>query len=99
MGNTHAHTVSNEPSHKLKYFIIFLIVTILIVFDVFVVKSGLPYSTKAGVIIASCVAKVFIELFFYMHLKDETKWMMLIASVPVLSVILAIVLVLEGAYR
>lgn len=97
MNSTHVQT--EVVSHKTKYLIVFILVALLIVFDVFVVKSQLVYSTKAAIIIASCVAKVFIELYFYMHLKEETVWLKVIAAVPVLAIITAIVLMLEGAYR
>jgi heme/copper-type cytochrome/quinol oxidase subunit 4 len=54
---------------------------------------------KSSSLILLAVGKAFIVAFFYMHLKDETRWLKFIAAVPISAAIYATVVILESIYR
>jgi len=93
-----AHT--EHKSHKKEYFVIFFVLAILTVLEVGVAEiPGIDKVIKAVSLTLLAVAKALIVAMYYMHLKDETKWLKFIASIPLLAAVFATVLCLEGYFK
>lgn len=93
-------THSEHKSHKKEYFIIFIILGVLTILEVGVAEiNGIDTLTKGASLTLLAVAKALIVAMYYMHLKDETKWLKFIASIPVLAAVFATVLCLEGYFK
>ena len=92
--NDHGH-----KSHTTEYVVIFFILTILTVVELLIPGLNTPYIYKATSLVGLAVGKACIVAYFYMHLKEETAWLKLIAAVPVSAVIFAVVVILEAMYR
>ena len=43
-----------------------------------------------------CFAKAFVVAYWYMHLKEENKWLKFIAAIPISAFIYAVVVILES---
>ena len=54
---------------------------------------------KASTLTFLAILKAFAVAWWFMHLKDETFWVKLIAAVPFSAVLFVIVVVLESVYR
>jgi cytochrome c oxidase subunit 4 len=91
---THAH-----KSHTKEYIAVFFILTILTIVELMIPGLNTPYHYKAAGLIGLAFGKACIVAYFYMHLKEETRWLKLIAAVPLTAVIYAVGLILESAYR
>lgn len=95
MGQSHAHT-----SHKKEYIIIFFVLGILTVLELLVPGlKNTSYTMKASALVGLAIAKAFVVAYFYMHLKEETRWLKFIAAIPITAALYAVVLVLEGMYH
>jgi cytochrome c oxidase subunit 4 len=94
-GETHAHV-----SHKKQYFIIFFILAALTALEIWVAEvHGISKINKGASLTFLAVGKAFLVAYYYMHLKEETKWMKLIAAVPIMAGVYATVLCLEAIYK
>jgi len=89
-----AHT-----SHKKEYFIVFLLLAVLTLLELKVPGLSIAYFLKASSLCLLAVGKAFLVAYFYMHLKQETKWLRFIAAIPISAAIYAIVLILESMNR
>lgn len=104
MSDNHAHSHSHEhhehKSHKKEYLIIFLILAVLTAIEIWVAEiPGISKFGKGSSLTLLAVGKAFIVAFYYMHLKEETKWLKFIAAVPILAGVYATVLCLEAIYK
>lgn len=95
-GHNHAHV---HKSHTKEYVIVFLVLTFLTVLELMIPDLKTAYAYKAAGLIGLAVAKAVIVAYFYMHLKEETRWMKLIACIPISAAFYAVGLVLESMYR
>jgi caa(3)-type oxidase subunit IV len=89
-----------HKSHFKEYMLVFLALTFLTAVEL--VIPGLEEASvffKSSSLILLAVGKAFIVAFFYMHLKDETRWLKFIAAVPISAAIYATVVILESIYR
>lgn len=96
------HNSSNEvhKSHKKEYFIIFFALAVLTVIEVYVAEmQTIAKLAKNTAITGLAIGKAFLVAYFYMHLKEETKWLKFIAAVPISAVIFTVVVVCESLYR
>lgn len=93
-GHDHAH-----KSHTMEYIVIFIILTVLTGVELLIPGLSTPYAYKAAGLIGLAAGKACIVAYFYMHLKEETAWLKLIAAVPISAVIFAVALILESSYR
>lgn len=90
----HAH-----KSHTKEYIIVFFVLTFLTLLELKIPELDTVYAYKAFGLIGLAIGKALIVAYYYMHLKEETRWLKLIAAVPISAAIFAIVLILESAYR
>ncbi len=101
--NNHTHSEHAKhvhKGHKKEYFFIFVLLTFLTAVEIWVAEiPGLSKLGKGSALTFLAVGKAFIVAFFYMHLKDETKWLKFIAAVPITAGIYATVLCLEAIYK
>jgi len=92
----HAH---EHKSHTKEYIIVFFVLTFLTVLELMIPGLDTKYAYKATGLISLAVGKALVVAYFYMHLKEETKWMRIIAAVPISAALFAVVLILETMYR
>jgi cytochrome c oxidase subunit 4 len=93
----HAH---EHKSHKKEYLVIFLILAVLTGIEIWVAEiPGLSKFAKGSSLTFLAVGKAFLVAYYYMHLKEETKWTKLIAAVPIMAGVYATVLCLEAIYK
>lgn len=95
----HNHESHQHPSHTKEYIIVFFVLTALTVLELFIPGLKTQYSYKVVGLVGLAVGKALIVAYFYMHLKEETRWMKLIAAVPITAVLYAVGLILESMYR
>ncbi len=88
-----------HKSHKKEYFIIFIALTLLTVIELVIPNMKVSYFAKASSLTGLALGKAFLVGYFYMHLKEETKWLKFIALIPISAFIYAVVVVLESLYR
>lgn len=86
-------------SHTKEYIIVFIVLAVLTVLELFIPGLDTPHSYKAAGLTLLAVAKAVVVAYFYMHLKEESRWMKVIACVPILAVVFAVALILEVMYR
>ena len=92
----HAH---EHKSHTKEYIAIFFLLTFLTIVELMIPGLKTPYAYKAAGLIGLAFGKACIVAYFYMHLKEETRWMKLIAAIPLSAAIYAAGLILESMYR
>lgn len=98
MSEVHAH--SEHKSHKKEYFIVFLVLGVLTILEVGVAEiSAIDKLVKGASLTLLAVAKALIVAMYYMHLKEETRWLKFIAAIPVMAAVFATVLCLEGYFK
>ena len=75
-GHDQAHANHGEhKSHKKEYFIIFIILAVLTALEIWVAEvEGLSKVGKGSALTFLAVGKAFLVAYYYMHLKEETKW-------------------------
>lgn len=98
MGEHHNHGHEHK-SHTKEYIIVFFVLAFLTALELMIPGLKTEYMYKAIGLVGLAVGKAFVVAYFYMHLKEETGWMKLIAAVPISAAIFAAVLILEGLYR
>jgi cytochrome c oxidase subunit 4 len=85
-----------HKSHKKEYFIVFFILFILTVVEIYVPETNLTKAVKGALLTFLACVKAFFVAWFFMHLKEETKWLWFIALIPVSAGIYATVVCLEN---
>ncbi len=99
MSDNHAQTHEHK-SHKKEYLWIFLWLAVLTGIEIWVAEvPGISKLLKGSALTFLAVGKAFMVAFYYMHLKEETKWLRFIAAVPISAAIFATVLCLEAMYK
>lgn len=93
---THTHL---HKSHTKEYLIVFFVLSFLTVLELMIPGLNVRYVFKASSLVALAVGKALVVAYFYMHLKQETRWLRFIAAVPVLAALFAAVLILDTMYR
>jgi cytochrome c oxidase subunit IV len=89
----------SHTSHKKEYMIIFGILALLTVVELIIPGMDISYFAKASSLCGLALGKAAIVAYYYMHLKEETKWMKFIALIPMSAFIYALVVILESLYR
>lgn len=98
MSDVQAH--SEHKSHKKEYIIIFVVLAVLTAIEIWVAEiNGLSKMGKGSALTFLAIGKAVIVAYYYMHLKEETKWMKFIAVIPVMAAVYATVLCLEAIYK
>ncbi len=89
-----------HKSHKKEYIIIFIILGLLTVLEIWAAElKALSKFQKGSALTGLAIGKAFIVAYYYMHLKEEKKWLKFIAAVPVMAVVYATVLCLEALFK
>ena len=98
--NHHSHAAHEHKSHKKEYFFIFILLAVLTAIEIWVAEvPGISKFGKGSALTGLAVGKAFLVAYYYMHLKEETKWMKFIAAVPIMAGVYATVLCLEAIYK
>lgn len=99
--NTNPHAPKPvHQSHKKEYIIIFVVLAVLTAIEIWVAEiKGLSKFGKGSSLTFLAVGKAFIVAYYYMHLKEETKWTKFIAAIPIMAAVYATVLCLEAIYK
>jgi cytochrome c oxidase subunit IV len=98
----HAHSNDHHEhkSHKKEYFVIFIVLGLLTIIEIWAAElKALSKFQKGSALTFLAVGKAFIVAYYYMHLKEETKWMKFIAAVPIMAGVYAVVLCLEATFK
>jgi cytochrome c oxidase subunit 4 len=91
---------SEHKSHKKEYIIIFVVLAVLTILEIWVAEiNGLSKMGKGSALTFLAIGKAVLVAYYYMHLKEETKWMKFIAAIPVMAAVYATVLCLEAIYK
>lgn len=97
---TDSNSVHEHKSHKKEYIIIFVVLGILTAIEIWAAEmKSLTTFQKGTALTGLAVGKAFIVAYYYMHLKEETKWLRLISAVPIMAAVYAVVLCLEGTFK
>lgn len=102
MGHDHSHGHGTEVhhSHKKEYFIIFFALALLTGLELWAAEiDSFTKFQKGSVLTFLAVGKAFLVAFYYMHLKEETKWLKFIAAIPIMAGFYATVLCLEATFK
>jgi cytochrome c oxidase subunit IV len=97
--HSHAHPHEHK-SHTKEYILVFIALAVLTVIEIWVAEiKELSKFGKGSALTLLAIGKAFIVAFYYMHLKEETKWTKFIAAVPIMAGVYATVLCLEAVYK
>lgn len=103
MADNHSHAAhehTEHKSHKKEYIFIFIILAVLTAIEIWVAEiPGISKFNKGAALTGLAVGKAFVVAYYYMHLKEETKWMKFIAAIPIMAGVYATVLCLEAMYK
>ena len=88
-----------HKSHFKEYMIIFFILAVLTVFELIVPELKVSFTHKAISLTLLAFAKAFCVGYYYMHLKDETKWLKFIALIPISAFFYFVFVCLESYFR
>lgn len=102
MADNHSHAAAHteHKSHKKEYFVIFFLLAVLTGLEIWAAEiPGLSKLAKGSALTGLAIGKAFLVAFYYMHLKEETKWLRFIAAIPIMAAVFATVLCLEAIYK
>jgi cytochrome c oxidase subunit 4 len=88
-----------HKSHTKEYMLVFLALAVFTVIELIIPELNVSYASKAIGLTLFAFAKAFCVGYFYMHLKEEKRWLKFIGVIPVSAFIYFIVLILESTYR
>jgi len=88
-----------HKSHFKEYILVFILLAVLTFVELFVPAMDATIMVKGAILTFIASVKAFAVAYWYMHLKDESKWMKIIAAVPISAGIYALVVCLESVYR
>lgn len=91
--------MSAGKSHKKEYFIVFGMLTLLTVLELMIPEYVTHYGLKASSLTALAIGKAFLVAYFFMHLKQETRWLKFIAAIPISAAFFAAMVVIESVVR
>lgn len=90
---------TSTKSHKAEYFKVFFLLTALTIVELIIPNMKISHFAKGSSLTLLALGKACLVGWFYMHLKEETKWMKFIALIPISAFIYALVVILESIYR
>lgn len=77
-----------------------MVLAVLTAIEIWVAEvKGITKMGKGSALTFLAVGKAMIVAYYYMHLKEETKWTKFIAVIPVMAAVYATVLCLEAIYK
>ncbi len=91
---------SANHNHRKEYVIVFFVLTFLTAIELVIPSlKNVAYVFRASSLIFLALGKALVVAYFYMHLKDETRWLKYIAAIPISAGFYAVVLILESMSR
>lgn len=97
--HTPAQHHEEHKSHKKEYWFIFVVLGALTAIEIWVADTAMTAMAKGSALTFLALGKAFIVAYYYMHLKEETKWLKFIAALPIMAGLYATVLCLEAIYK
>ena len=89
-----------HESHTKEYIIIFFVLAFLTVLELIIpTLKNVEYFYRASGLTFLAMGKALVVAFYYMHLKEETRWLKFIAAIPISAAVYAAVVILESVYR
>lgn len=86
-------------SHAKKYWLVFLLLTVMTIAELVAAEGGYSYTFKVISLTVIALAKAVAVAYWYMHLDEEKGWLKFIAAIPISAGIYAAVLILEVLFR
>jgi cytochrome c oxidase subunit 4 len=96
MSEHHHH---EHKSHTKEYIIVFFVLSFLTALELAIPGLNTVYAYKAFGLVGLAFGKALVVAYFYMHLKEETRWLKFIAAIPISAAFYAAALILESMYR
>lgn len=79
---------------------IFIVLAVLTALELWAAElKQLTKFQKGSALTLLALGKAFLVAYYYMHLKEETKWLKFIAAVPLVAGAYATVLCLEATFK
>ena len=85
--------------HGKKYFMIFILLGVLTIAELYAAEGGFPYATKAISLTVLALGKAVAVAYWYMHLDEEKGWLRFIAAIPIAAFLYGAVVILDVMYR
>lgn len=92
-------SVEKHKNHKKEYFLVFLALAVLTIVEIVIPDLDISSFAKGSSLTLLALGKAFLVAYFYMHLKEETKWLKFIAAVPIFAVVYATFVIVESLVR
>lgn len=89
----------SHKNHRAEYFKVFILLTVLTVVELIVPNLTLSKFAKGSSLTVLALGKAALVGWFYMHLKEETKWMRFVALIPISAFFYTLFVILESLYR
>ncbi|MFT4538771.1 MAG: cytochrome c oxidase subunit 4 [Planctomycetota bacterium] len=96
-----AHSVEHQ-SHRAQYVTIFMILTVMTIFEVFVPEvwsAEWSVTSKMLLLVILAFSKAALVALYFMHLKSEKPWLRWIGYSPLYMGGAVIIIMLESYYR
>jgi cytochrome c oxidase subunit IV len=90
---------AGHVSHRKEYFKIFFLLAGLTIVELIIPNMTITKFLKVSSLTLLALGKASVVAWFYMHLKDETKWLRFIALIPISAFLYAAMVILESLYR
>lgn len=86
--------------HRKEYMLVFVALAVLTAIELVIPGlERITYFAKASSLVLLAIGKAFLVAYFYMHLKDETRALKIVAAIPISAALYATVVILESLYR
>lgn len=89
----------SHKSHKKEYFAVFIALAVLTIIELLIPDMKITKFAKGSSLTLLAFGKAAIVAWYYMHLKEESKWMRFVALIPISALVYALVVILESLYR
>jgi cytochrome c oxidase subunit IV len=91
---------THHKGHFKEYMIVFVLLAVLTLVEIYIPEiKGITQFAKASSLTALAIVKAFMVAYFYMHLKEEKKWLKFIAAIPVFALMYTVFIVVESIVR
>ena len=88
-----------HKSHFKEYLAVFFLLAFFTFIELFVPDMDATTMVKGAILTFIATIKAFAVAYWYMHLKEETKWLKFIAAIPISAGCYALMVILESMYR
>ena len=88
-----------QSSHFKEYMFVFVLLAVFTVIELYIPGMKASTHVKGAILTALASIKAFAVAYYYMHLKQEKRWLKFIAAIPITAACYAIIVGLESVYR